>query len=254
MINVLKAFLKRFYILVRIKRFYCGQKDEIDDFLHEYFKSNLTKTIVQIGANDGEMCDLLRPFFKKNSGSYKAILVEPMPFYANKLKSLYKDRPDIKIINAAMGEVERTETLYFIPPNVADLMNGDGPPNNWAHGQGSFDKNNVIHWIQQNSFRGDDYRKNIPYFLSCIESIEVPTLRTANIMPNCGNLLIVIDVQGFELQVLSGLDWSVSPAYIMLEDDLGKTDSVFAYLEAKGYRYLCGKLDKVFVHGSTLKS
>ena len=67
-------------------------------------------------------------------------------------------------------------------------------------------------------------------------------------MPKPDNLLMVMDVQGFELEVLNGLEWSTPPKYIMLEDDLGKTSAVFNFLESKGYNYLCGKTDKVFEH------
>ena len=127
-------------------------------------------------------------------------------------------------------------------------MNGDGPNNNWAHGQGSFDKSTVIHWIEQNSFRGDDYRRQLNFFKDSITSIEVPVVKASNIIPDSNNLLLVIDVQGFELEVLNGVNWFKPPKYIMLEDDLGKTDKVFDFLKEKGYRYISGNLDKVFMH------
>jgi hypothetical protein len=61
------------------------------------------------------------------------------------------------------------------------------------------------------------------------------------------NLLIVIDAQGFELQVISGVDWNFPPAFIVFEDDIGGGESeIAALLKEKGYFHLCGENDKVF--------
>ena len=57
-------------------------------------------------------------------------------------------------------------------------MNGDGPFNNWAHGQGSFNLEVVIYWIKKNIFRGKKYIEKIPYFISSIESINVKIIQT----------------------------------------------------------------------------
>ena len=48
--------------------------------------------------------------------------------------------------------MNKKQKLYFIPPKVADQMNGDGPFNNWAHGQGSFNLDVVIYCIKKNIF------------------------------------------------------------------------------------------------------
>lgn len=215
-------------------------------FLDWYFKSNNSALVVQVGANDGEQSDPLRKFFSK-PGRYSAILIEPIPFYVSKLKALYKDRVDIQIIEAACGGHSQTKSLYFINPAVADDMNGDGPFNNWAHGQGSFDYHTVVHWIEENRFRGEKYTQNIPLYVSAIQSVELVIKRVEEFIPPHPNYLLVVDVQGFELEVLKGVNWlSNAPAHILLEDDLGKTGEIFGFLHQKGYRYICGDNDKVF--------
>ena len=56
-----------------------------------------------------------------------------------------------------------------------------------------------------------------------------------------------MDVQGFELEVMKGVDWYSNPlAHILLENDLGKTSQITAFLFEKGYRYVCRDADKVF--------
>ena len=62
--------------------------------------------------------------------------------------------------------------------------------------------------------------------------------------------LLIIDVQGFELEVLRGINWSNSPDFIVYEDDLRiynkKSNLIRSILKKKGYVYLGGKYDKIF--------
>lgn len=215
----------------------------LDWYFHEPLKSKL---VIQVGANDGVQSDPLRRFLGV-PGDYQAILIEPIPFYVSKLKVLYQNRSDIQIIQAACGKTNQVKKLFFIDPDIADEMNGDGPQNNWAHGQGSFDRDTVIYWIKENSFRGATYRDKIPLFISSIRSIELNIQPVMNLLGAHLNQLLVIDVQGFELEVLEGIDWeSNPPAHILLEDDLGNTSEITQFLLKKGFRYICGDNDKVF--------
>ncbi len=78
--------------------------------------------------------------------------------------------------------------------------------------------------------------------------MEVNVIRLADIeLSKCHeNLLVVIDVQGFELNVISGINWNYPPAYIVIEDDLNDSGSIDEYLGSRGYSYLCGRNDKVY--------
>jgi hypothetical protein len=48
--------------------------------------------------------------------------------------------------------------------------------------------------------------------------------------------------------VIRGIDWSHPPAYIVVEDYLNEASPIDKYLIARGYFYLCGRVDKVYVH------
>jgi FkbM family methyltransferase len=221
----------------------------VQEFYKSYFSSLEEKYVVQVGANDGIMCDPLRRFLARSRDTNtQAILIEPIPFYFEKLKALYVDYPNISVLNVACGATAGSKRLYFIDPEVADQMNGRGPSNNWAHGQGSFDKNVVRYWIDRNRFRGEDYVKNIDCYYASIRSIDVPVVRLADIklwQPH-RNLLLAIDVQGFELDVIQGIDWSYPPAYIVFEDDLNKASPIDEYLRSKDYIHLCGRKEKLY--------
>jgi FkbM family methyltransferase len=219
------------------------------EFLDAYFASPEEKCVIQVGANDGIMCDPLRPYLAPGKDRrIRAVLIEPIPLYFEKLKELYADYANISVINVACGQTAGSAPLYFIDPDVADQMNGAGPANNWAHGQGSFDQNVVKYWIGRNKFRGEDYVRNIDRFYTSIRSIEVEVIRVADVELSRShrNLLLVIDVQGFELEVVRGIDWRYPPAYILVESDLMQTGPLDGYLGSKGYRCLCGQHDKVF--------
>lgn len=245
----LKNFINKSSFIIKIrKNRFLKQNKLVKKFLQDFFNSKATKTIIQIGANDGVMSDPLREFLIF-PGNYRAILIEPIPYYVEKLRSLYKNREDIQIVHAAIGEEAKTEKLFYIPPEIADLMNGDGPKNNWAHGQGSFERSIVENWINKNNFRGVDFCKKIPFFISSIDSIDVSVKQLKQIILIPDNTLMVIDVQGYELEVLNGLDWNNPPKHIMIEDDLFKESQALSFLKSKGYKFICGVTDKVFSLG-----
>lgn len=243
----LKKLFSRFKLKFIFNLFKKKKSNFIDQFLKNYFDSNEKKTIVQIGANDGIQNDPLRKFLKQK-GNYDAILIEPIPYYVNKLKILYKNRSDIKIIQAAVASKNKMQRLYFIKPEIADMMNGDGPNNNWAHGQGSFIYENIVHYIKQNSFRGKKYRFNIPLFISSITSLNVKTIKTSDLISKKNNVLLVIDVQGFEIKVLSGINFNKPPKYILVEDDLPNNEVIKNFLNKKKYKFLGGTTDKLFAY------
>ena len=123
--------------------------------------------------------DPIREFLKEK-GNYKALLIEPIPFYISKLRELYIGRDDVEIIQAACGKMESTNYLFYINPKIAGEMNGDGPYNDWSHGQGSFSKETIKYWIDKNKFRGENYVKNINKYYNSIEKIELKTSLTCD--------------------------------------------------------------------------
>ena len=125
-------------------------------------------------------------------------------------------------------------------------MNGEGPQNNWALGQGSFSKENVIYWINSNSFRGASYVKKIDFWIKNINEIKVNVIATKDLLPsNTDNVLLVIDVQGFELDVLKGIDWQFPPKYIMIEEDLNNREAR-NYLLSKKYSLISDSSNNLF--------
>ncbi len=226
------------------------RKLRLDAFLQFFFKSKYKKFIIQVGGNDGINSDPLRKYLKKYFNG-KAIIFEPLNYYYIKLRNLYKNRRNIKILKHALSDKIERKKIYFIDTKIAELMGGKGPSKDWAHGQGSFSKEVVIHWIKKNKSRGKEYIKNINKFINSIKFQEIKTKKISFIkIPKDHISLMIIDVQGFELEVLKGVNWTNSPDYIVYEDDLTiynkKSNLIRKLLKKNGYKYIGGKYDKIY--------
>lgn len=225
----------------------------LSQFLSILFGANKDFTIVQVGANDGVNNDPLRPYLPLHKG--KVLLVEALPYYCNKLESLYCGHDNIHICNALVGDNESESPFFFVDPLVADEMDGDGPFNKWAHGQGSLNKETIIQWIHSNAFRGSRYVQNIDRYISSIKEVQLVanTLdKIAEAYALEGIDLLVLDVQGNEYNILSSLPYSKrKPRIILYEDDssLKQPDrlSLESMLIRMNYVYVLGKTDKLWI-------
>jgi hypothetical protein len=225
---------------------FAENKPSLEEFLGRVFESKRIKTLVQIGANDGIQNDPLHDYLISPQ-AFRTILVEPITYYCDRLRVLYSNRPDVTVIQSAAGSSERIHDFFYLPPELASEMNGDGPKNDWAHGQGSFSKETVIHWIKANSFRGPYYTSRIGYYIDSIICEQVKTVKTESFLPlDRSGLLLVIDVQGHELSVLEGIDWHNAPSWIIVEDDLDNSNKLIQFFKRRGFDWIAGDHDKVF--------
>ena len=204
----------------------------LDIFLGDLFAQAESLHVLQIGANDGIQNDPLRKHLANSKAT--AVLVEPLPYYFHKLSALYSEESGrIRIKQVAIGAKEGQLILYSIPPCVANLMN-DRVPNDWAHGQGSTSLNFVKGEILNNSWRGPRYRRQIEVFLRSIEETEVRVVNISEVAGEHAIDLLVIDVQGFEVDVLSGLG-TTRPRFILCETSENR-ETIFRLLISLGYR------------------
>ncbi|PWC40960.1 hypothetical protein TSO352_00485 [Azospirillum sp. TSO35-2] len=219
------------------------------EFIALFFDKMMgSRGVIQVGANDGVMEDPLCRYLRDDKyNDVSSVLIEPLGYYFEQLTQRHADRPNTLMLQVAAGASEATRKFYHIPPEIADEMNGDGPPNNWAHGQGSFFRQSVEFWIKQNQFRGEVYRANLDRYLSAIRET------TVNVMPlrslalgAIENSLLVIDVQGAELEVLLGVNWRQRPNWLIFEQDLGKVGLIHDLLAALGYVHICGSANAVW--------
>jgi FkbM family methyltransferase len=229
-----------------------SEDEKIKRFLTDFFRSAPTATVLQIGANDGVMNDPLRPFLPTHQG--QIVLVEALPHYCASLRQLYRDQKNVNIAALLVASREEERDFYYIRPAVADLMDGDGPPNRWAHGQGSFSKSTVVDWIVKNQFRGQSYRQNLQMFIDSIECYRLASVTLSSLVNTyqLGQIdLVVLDVQGAEYEILSSLKGIEKyPRFIIYEDDSSLSDQDRSGLESMlttmGYVFIAGNSDRLW--------
>lgn len=205
---------------------------------------------VQVGANDGEQNEPLIKSIRRNH-RLRGLMIEPLAHYYDKLVNLHRYNLDrLNLCQAFISHENGMIPFYYIDPAIADEMNGDGPPNNLAHNKGSANRDTVIHWIEENSFRGMAYKDHIQKYIDSIietrlECIPLSQLTCSERFPTIDAL--VIDVRGYELEVLKSANLSTRrPRFIYYEDDAGADRWIDNFLTANGYKYLSGRVDKIY--------
>jgi FkbM family methyltransferase len=90
-------------------------------------------TFIQIGAYDGVSADPLRKYIERCG--WRGVMLEPQPRAANELRALYRDNPNIVILEAALDSERRTRKLYTIESDTVPK---------WAGGMASFDRSHIL--------------------------------------------------------------------------------------------------------------
>ena len=78
---------------------------------------------VQIGAFDGEFDDPLAVLIRKYG--WRGVLVEPQPAAVARLQENYADQPQLSFENAAIGDAERSVTMYTVRDGATPMASLD---------------------------------------------------------------------------------------------------------------------------------
>jgi FkbM family methyltransferase len=182
-----------------------------DLILWDFFGRKLRGFFVDIGAHDG--VSLSNTFFFESLG-WSGICVEANPELARRCAAA---RPGSRVVHAACGNRAATST--------APLMVATGPE--WASTR-SFVSTSAENRAQLEQAGIDLVPVEVPCTtMDALLGPEVPTID-----------FVSIDVEGAELQVLQGFDFTrARPAVLVVEDNSrGTKREVADFLEAAGYR------------------
>jgi FkbM family methyltransferase len=184
---------------------------------------------IQIGANDGKTHDPLYKFVTEFGWS--GILLEPLPDVFERLQANYRDRPNLKLLNAAIAEDDGSRVFYTVRP---------GP-----------DTHHLAH--QYSSFRRDVIEKQTAFVPDIVDRVVETRVRCISMKTLLAEVagrhvdLLLIDTEGFDYEILKMIDFSVlRPAVICFERaHLSPQDQEAAVqrLIAEGYRLTCDNLD-----------
>jgi len=177
-------------------------------------------TFVQIGAFDGQTKDPLFPFIRDHG--WTGVLVEPQETACEALRALHRDRPGIRIVNAAVGEREGTQTLYRVA--------GDGLPD-WCGGLASFDRESIA-----------KHESLVPGLTEHIVEESVSTIPFSRILDEAGfdGLdVLQVDTEGADARILGWFPFErMKPAIVHFEiKHLGKADLELCLERLAGYGY-----------------
>lgn len=167
---------------------------EFDHVLAKHILENNKQddfSFIQVGAFDGIECDPLRKYLTKYS--WRGILIEPQPIPFGKLQLLYKDSPNITLVQAAVNSKADEMILY--------TLNGDDLPN-WSKGMASFDKSNILKHI--------NLIPNIEnYILPLkVEAVTFKWLLDENKINNID--LLQIDTEGYDGEIIKMFPFEIT--------------------------------------------
>jgi FkbM family methyltransferase len=180
----------------------------IDKLLENLFSKNKIKSLIQIGANDGQRFDTINYFIKTYNPS--CLLVEPIKENFEKLKKNYIKFSKVKFDNSAITVGDEINYLYKVDTKF--LMNySDHIP-----GITSFDKNHLIkHGVKKTHIVKER-----------VESITINNLILKHKLFNFD--LLFVDVEGYDANIVIDFfsNTSLRPIivleYIHIKNDIFK--------------------------------
>ena len=196
-------------------RQYCS---ELPEFVPE-------PIFVKVGANDGVTGDPCSDILLGNN-KWKGLLIEPVPYCFNRLKANFHDSRRFSVEQVAIGSTAGKKSFYYVDQAAYNAI-----PNvpSWFDQLGSFDKNNIIKYLDG---------ALAPFIIEC--TIEVSTLSDVLNRNGIRNFhLFHSDIQGYDYEVLKTLDFANhAPVVIFIEHQhLPSTGrgEMFNHLRQHGY-------------------
>jgi len=180
----------------------------IDKLLENLFLRNKVKSLIQIGANDGQRFDTINYFIKTYSPS--CLLVEPIKENFEKLKKNYNKFSKVTFDNSAITVGDEINYLYKVGQKF--LINYD----DHIPGITSFDKNHLIkHGV-----------KKTHIIKERVETITINNLILKHKLLNFD--LLFVDVEGYDANIVidffsnSSLRPIIVLEYIHIKNDIFK--------------------------------
>jgi FkbM family methyltransferase len=173
--------------------------------LRAFADSYPTAFFVEIGANDGEQHDHLRPIL--DTKPWNGIMVEPVPYVFERLRANYEGRPRISLENAAIADHDGTMAFYHLR-QAEDRVTAGLP--RWYDGIGSFSREAVL-----------NHASLLPDLEQRLTCVDVPCLTFDSLCRKHSVDrvdLLIVDTEGYDHEVLRNIDWQVHrPALVVYE-------------------------------------
>ena len=195
-------------------------------FLAEFANAQPSATFVEIGAHDGAYSDQLRSFIL--SRNWTGVMVEPVPYVFDRLRSNYESIDRVAIEKAAISDADGVQPFYQLR-QVPDPER-EGLPS-WYDAIGSLSKENVL-----------SHKDLIPDIAERLVRIEVPCMTFESLCRKHGLGAIdvlMVDTEGHDWTVLQGVDIDTHRPRLLIYEHQHLNDGDRAdcrnHLERHGY-------------------
>ena len=155
---------------------------QIELILKNLFEKNKIKSLIQIGANDGLLFDVLNQYIKKFQPS--SLLVEPLLENFEKLKKNYNNLENIKFENSAISVNNEISSLYKV--KLSKIHHYD----EHILGITSFNKNHLLEHGVKNSHISKEK----------VQSISIDKLLIKHSIKTLD--LLFIDAEGYDSKII----------------------------------------------------
>ncbi len=148
---------------------------------------------VEIGANDGEQHDFLRPHLLR--GGWTGLMVEPVPYVFERLRANYERVGGVTLVNAAVGARDGRQPFFHLRDVTAEER---ATLPEWYDGVGSFSREAVLSHAPQ-----------MPDIAERLVEREVETMRFDTLLARhglAGADLVVIDAEGHDWEIIRHMD------------------------------------------------
>lgn len=228
---------------MNLRKIFKKSKVDISCYLDLLFLFSESVSMIQVGANDGKLCDPVRKFVLLNK--VNGIMLEPQADVFNRLKQNYENVQGINFVNKALSSESSTTYLYSVDDELVSQYKDLG-------GVASFSVEHVEKEIKSNLKRLNlsNGKKAADYILKS----EVDTVTYSELLDtfSLDSLdLLMIDAEGFDYEsvMLFPLD-KIKPKAILFEYKHMKKKQLVEleqYLQGHGYKHYYARNDVLFV-------
>lgn len=199
-------------------------------------------TFIQIGANDGIALDPLREAIAQ--AHWAGIMVEPVPYVADRLRANVDGNPRVTVEMVAITEEDGEREFYHL---------AEAPPDDtvweWYHALGSFDRDVLLKHVGL-----------IPDIESRLVTTTVPCITFDTLCARHGLSkvdVIQIDTEGYDHVILGLIDLELYQPKIVMYEHMHLPRSVRFDLEDRfrtsGYEFFSDWMDTIAIDQKSLQ-
>ena len=185
---------------------------------------------VEIGSNDGEQHDHLRPHILARD--WTGVMVEPVPYVFERLRRNYAHVGRVRLANVAIAERDGRVPFFHLSAPPEDLVAAGLP--DWYDGIGSLSREHLL-----------AHRDHFPDLEERLVTSDVEALSYASLLARFGLEhvdLLVIDTEGHDARILRSIDFSADQPRLVVYEHFhlprSERDAAAAHLRAAGYETL----------------